>query len=251
MLWDLLLLYGGVVWLVLPVLVYLAWRHGMKLWHEAKSKPLPFLLLACTILPPLLISIIKPVFNSRLAIVGLHLFVLTITPLFRRLTGKYVLPLVFIALTAAFMVTVHPATDACDNRSLSTYLIQHTRDNDVVIFTSLTRMPIDYYLAQTESRRLFEISFPSEIDRHPGYVGRINDPSRRAEFEAEARELTTRIRAMRKENPGLRVFYLHGANPEMDELLEQFLREEFELLRDQEVQCTNGSPYLKTISVYR
>jgi hypothetical protein len=251
MLGDVLFLYGGVLWLVLPVLLYVAWRHRTKLWNEAKSKPLPLLLFAFTILPPLLISIIKPVFNSRLAIVGLHLFVLTMTPLFRQLTGKYVLPLVWILLTGAFMVAVHPATEACDNRSLATYLIQNTRDNDVVIYTSLTRMPIDYYLTQTRSRKLFEISFPSEIDRHPGYVGRISEPSRRAEFEAEARDLVTRIRAMQKENPGLRVFYLHGANPEIDELLGNLLKEEFELLPDQEVECTSGSLYLKTISVYR
>jgi hypothetical protein len=55
---------------------------------------------------------------------------------------------------------------------------------------------------------------------------------------------------MQKENPGLRIFYLHGFNPEMDELLGKLLNEEFRLLPDQEVQCTNA-PYLKTISVYR
>ena len=250
MLGDLLLLYGGVVWLVLPVLLYVSWRRSVRFWNEARRQPLPFLLLAFTILPPLLISIIKPVFNSRLAIVGLHLFVLGVAPFFRHMTGKYVLPLALVVLTGASMVAVHPAAEVCDNRSLSNYLIQNTRDNDVVIFTSLTRMPIDYYLAQTRSRNLFEISFPSEIDRHPAYVGRIGEPSRRVEFEAEARDLVIKIRAMQKENPGLRIFYLHGFNPEMDELLGKLLNEEFRLLPDQEVQCTNA-PYLKTISVYR
>ena len=56
---------------------------------------------------------------------------------------------------------------------------------------------------------------------------------------------------MQKENPGLRVFYLHGAIPEMDQLLEKELKAGFQLLPDKEVHCTNGSPYLKTISVYR
>jgi len=251
MLGDVLFLYGGALWLVLPVLLYVSWRRGIKLWSEFGSQRLPFLLLAFTILPPLLMSIVKPVFNSRLAMVGLHLFALAVVPFFRQLTGKYVLPLVLVLLTGAFLVAVHPASEACDNRSLSTYLIQNTHDNDVVIFTSLTRMPIDYYLAQTQSRKLFEISFPSEIDRHPGYVGRISEPSRRSEFEAEARDLTTKIQAMKKENPNLRVFFLHGFNPEMDELLEKELKASFQVLPDQEVHCANGSPYLKTISVYR
>jgi len=248
---DVLFLYGGALWLVLPVLLYVSWRRRIKFWSEFESQRLAFLLLAFTILPPLLMSVIKPVFNSRLAMVGLHLFALAVVPFFKQVTSKYVLPLVLILLTGAFLVAVHPATEACDNRSLSAYLIQNTRDNDVVIYTSLTRMPIDYYLAQTRSRKLFEISFPSEIDRHPGYIGRINEPSRRAEFEAEARDLTTKIQAMKKENPNLRVFFLHGFNPEMDELLEKELKASFQVLPDQEVHCANGSPYLKTISVYR
>ena len=155
---DVLFLYGGVLWLVLPVLLFMSWRRGIRLWSEYGSQRLPFLLLAFTILPPLLISVIKPVFNSRLGIVGLHLFVLAVAPFFRQLTGKYVLPLVLVLLTGAFLVAVHPAAEACDNRSLATYLVQNAHDNDVVIFTSLTRMPIDYYLAQSGSTKLFEVS---------------------------------------------------------------------------------------------
>ncbi|HKU73002.1 MAG TPA: glycosyltransferase family 39 protein [Pyrinomonadaceae bacterium] len=248
MLWDVLFLYGGVLWLVLPVLLYLSWRRGVRLWSEIRSQQLLLLMLGFTIIPPLLISVVRPVFNSRLAMVGLHLFALGVAPFFRRMTGKYVLPLVLVLLTGAFLVAVRPAAQACDNRSLANYLVQNTRDNDVVIFTSLTRMPIDYYLG---SRKLFETSFPGEIDKHPGYEGGARDSSRRNELEAEARELMTRIRAMRLGNAELRVFFLHGMHPEIDEFLEKELSKEFRLLSDQEVHCTEGSPYLKTISVYR
>ena len=250
MLWDVLFLYGGVLWLVLPVLLYVSWRRGIRLWKEAGSQPLPFLLLAFTILPPVLISVIKPVFNSRLAVVGLHLFALGAVPFFRQITGKYVLPLVLVLLTGVFMVAVHPAAEACDNRSLSAYLIQNTRDDDVVIFTSLTRMPIDYYLAQSGPRKLFEVSFPGEIDQHPGYEGRARDASRRVELESEARDLGAKIQSMRSANPGLRVFFLHGAHPEIDEFIEKELKDGF-TLSGQEIHCTEGSPYLKMISVYR
>jgi hypothetical protein len=250
MLWDVLFLYGGVLWLVLPVLLYVSWRRGIRWWKEARSQPLPFLLLAFTILPPVFISVIKPVFNSRLAVVGLHLFALGVAPFFRQISGKYVLPLVLVLLTAAFMVAVHPAAEACDNRSLATYLIQSTRDKDVVIFTSLTRMPIDYYLAQSGSRKLFEVSFPAEIDKHPGYEGRARDASRRVELESEARDLKAKIQAMRSADPNLRIFFLHGLHPEIDEYMEKELKEGF-TLSDQEIHCTEGSSYLKTISVYR
>ena len=251
MLWDVLFLYGGVLWLVLPLLLYVSWRRGTRLWNVSRSQQLPLLMLAFTIFPPLLISVVRPVFNSRLAMVGLHLFALGVAPFFRQITGKYVLPLVLVLLTGSFLVAVRPAAEACDNRSLSTYLIQNTHDNDVVIFTSLTRMPIDYYLAQSGSRKLFETSFPGEIDKHPGYEGRARDSSRRTELESEARELMTKIRAMRSANAGLRVFFLHGMHPEIDEFLVKELNKEFTLLSDQQVHCTEGSPYLKTISVYR
>ena len=250
MLWDVLLLYCGVLWLVLPVLLYLSWRRSIRFWSETTSQRIPFLLLAFTILPPLLVSVIKPVFNSRLAIIGLPLFVLGVTPFFRQMTSKYVLPLILVLLTGSFLVAVRPAAEVCDSRSLSSYLIQNTRDNDVVIYTSLTRMPIDYYLAQSGSRKLFEISFPAEIDNHPGYEGSISDPSRTTELESEARDLVAKIQAMRSANPGLRVFFLHGAHPEVDEFLEKELKEGF-TLSDQEIHCTEGPPYLKTISVYR
>ena len=248
MLWDVLFLYGGVLWLLLPVLLYLSWRRGIRFWNETKSQPIPFLLLAFTILPPLLISIIKPVFNSRLAIVGLHLFALGVAPFFRQFTGKHVLGVVLVLLTGLAMVPVRPAAEACDNRSLAIYLVQNTHDNDVVIFTSLTRMPIDYYLSG--SKKLFQTSFPAEIDKHPGYEGRITDPSRRTELESEARDLVTKIQTMRSANPNLRIFFLHGQHPEVDEILERELNG-FQLLSDREVHCTEGSPYLKTISVYR
>ncbi len=251
MLWDVLFLYGGVLWLALPVLLYMSWRRGIRLWSEIRPQQLPLLMLAFTIFPPLLISVIRPVFNSRLAMVGLHLFALGVAPFFRQMAGKYVLPIVLVLLTGSFLVAVHPATEKCDNRSLATYLVQNTRDNDVVIFTSLTRMPIDYYLAQSGSRKLFETSFPGEIDKHPGYEGRARDSSRRTELESEARDLMTKIHAMRSANAGLRVFFLHGLHPEIDGILEKELNKEFTLRSDQQVHCTQGSPYLKTISVYR
>src|ERR1044072_1484178 len=59
MLWDVLFLYGGALWLVLPVLLFLSWRRGMRFWKEAASQRLSLLLLAFTILPSLVISIIR------------------------------------------------------------------------------------------------------------------------------------------------------------------------------------------------
>ena len=255
MIGDLFLLYGGAFWLFVPVLLYLWWRHGFRSWggpDETAGFPyLPFWLLIITLSTPLLISFVKPIFNSRLAIVGLHLFALTAGAIAGKV-ANYIWPLLLITLTVCFVILVHPVSEACDNRALAAYLSQHAADGDAVIFTSLTRLPVDYYLERTPTHEsLFETTFPAEIDRHPGYEGRINDPARRTASEQEAQELVNNIEEMQLKHRGLRVFFLHGSHPEVDSIIETRLKERFELVPDQEVRCSEGSPYLKQISVYR
>jgi hypothetical protein len=121
-----------------------------------------------------------------------------------------------------------------------------------VIFTSLTRLPVDYYLEQTPNeKKLFETSFPAEIDRHPGYEGRITDRERRKALEQEAQDLVDNIKEMQLKDRGLRIFFFHGLHEEVDSIVETRLKEQFELVPDQEVRCTDGSPYLKQVSVYK
>ena len=254
MLADLFLQYGGAFWLVVPLLLYLRWRSGSEPSGES-SKPgirsLPLWLLAITLLTPLLISEVKPIFNSRLAIVGLHLFVLTIGALTGR-GANYLLPIAVVGLTVVFLTVVHPASAPCDNREMAAYLSRTANDDDVVIFTSLTRLPIDYYLERTPTTlKLFETSFPVEIDRHPGYEGNIRDSARKAALEREAKSLTDQIAAMPSPEHLRRIFFFHGFHPEIDAILEERLRERFELLPAQGVQCGEVSPYFKEVSVYR
>ena len=131
---------------------------------------------------------------------------------------------------------------------MAVYLSQTAGDGDVVIFTSLTRLPIDYYLERAPARkRLFETSFPAEIDQHPGYEGSIRDPRRRAALETEAKSLVEKIGTMQMR----RIFFFHGFHPEIDSIVEQHLRRQFELLPGEGVQCVEASPYFKEVSVYR
>ncbi len=249
---DLLFLYGGVLWLVLPVLLFFWWRSGfVPLSHFSKLgiTSLPLWLLLITVLTPLLISEVKPIFNSRFAIIGLPLFAVTIGALIGKATN-YLLPFALITLTAVGFVVAHPASGPCDNRSMAAYLNQSTKDGDVVIFTSLTRLPIDYYLGITPvTKQLFETSFPAEIDQHPGYEGSVQDPGRLAALEGEARSLVDKIAAMKSPNSSGRIFFFHGSHPEIDSILEKHLRERFEILAEPAVQC--NEVYFKEVSVYR
>src|SRR5260370_42247653 len=135
---------------------------------------------------------------------------------------------------------------------MATSLSRTANDDDVVIFTSLTRLPIDYYLERTPtSRKLFETSFPAEIDRHPGYEGSIRNPVRRAALELEAKALIDKIAAMQSPDGMRRIFFFHGFHPEIDVIVEQQLLERFELLPVQTVRCSEGSPYFKEVFLYK
>jgi uncharacterized membrane protein len=252
MLADLLLQFGGAFWLILPLLFYLRWRTRTESAEERPRpvlKSLPLWMLAITLLTPLLISEVKPIFNSRLAIVGLHLFTLTIGAIAGR-GASFLLPLGLVILSGVFLTVVHPSSTPCDNRQMASYLNQTAKDGDVVIFTSLTRLPIDYYLERTPiTIRLFETSFPAEIDQHSGYEGRVNDPDRKALLEHEAQSLIDNISAMRSIRRN-RIFFLHGFHPEVDAIVENQLSKRFELVADQSVQC-DSSTYFKKVSVYK
>ena len=250
---EVVFLYGGVLWLLLPVLLYLWWRGGnepLYRFKKLRAVSFPLLLLAIAILTPLLISFVKPIFNSRLAIISLHLFALTIGAIAGTWANKF-LSLLLLGLTAIGLVVLHPGVTNCDNRAMAVYLSQKANNGDAVIFTSLTRLPIDYYLERAAIKKdLFETSFPAEIDQHPGYEGRITDPSRRTALEREGAELVEGLARTRPPDGSRRIFFLHGAHPEIDSIVEKSLRERFELLANEGVKC-ELSPYFKEVSVYR
>jgi hypothetical protein len=247
---EVVFLYGGVVWLLVPVLLYLWWRGGSHRNGRLRAFSFPLLLLAIAILTPLLISFVKPIFNSRLAIIGVHLFALTIGAIAGSWANKF-LSLLLLGLTAVGLVVLHPGVTNCDNRAMAAYLSQRANNGDAVIFTSLTRLPIDYYLERAAIKKnLFETSFPAEIDQHPGYEGRITDPSRRAALEREGQELVEGLARTRPQDGSRRIFFLHGAHPAIDSIAEKSLRERFELLPNEGVKC-ELSPYFKEVSVYK
>lgn len=251
---ELLLLYAGAFWLMVPVILYLWWRSGfepLRLFSKISIKDLPLWLLAITILTPLLISQVKPIFNSRLAIVGLPAFALVIGAIIGK-RANYFLSLELILLTAIGLFFLHPGSSPCDNRAVAIYLSQTANDGDVVIFTSLTRLPIDYYLQDAQPRRtLIETSFPSEIDRHPGYEGSVSNPARRAEIEREAQYLIERVVKMRFAEAGLKIYFFHGMHAEVDSILETSLNEHFKRTETEGLKCREASPYFKEVSVYK
>ena len=247
---ELFLVYGGAFWLLLPAILFIWWRSRAKSFRIRELK-IPLWLFAVTILTPLLISQFKPIFNSRFAIIGLPLFCLAIGALVAR-TNTYLISIALIVLNATTLSVMHTASSSCDNRSVASYLAQTASEGDVIIFTSLTRFPIDYYLQRTQSsKQLVETSFPAEIDNHPGYEGNITDSSRRSTFEQQAGELVARISNMKQSRRDLRIFFFHGFRPEIDTLLKDPLNGRFQVVPGLGMQCIGTSSYFTNLSVYQ
>jgi hypothetical protein len=184
--------------------------------------------------------------------VGLHLFALAAAALLGNTKANYFLSLEIVLLTVIGLVLLHPGFSNCDNRATASFLNATTRDGDAVIFTSLTRLPIDYYLDRIPGRKkLFETSFPSEIDSHPGYEGHITDPSRSPNLDAEARELVARLATIQTPNRDRRIYLLRGFHPEIDSILEARLSGRFQRVADATLSCDQASQYFREVIVFR
>jgi hypothetical protein len=81
------------------------------------------------------------------------------------------------------------------DKATAAYVIEHARDGDVLVFTRLSRAAIDYYLRRSPSPKTFtRISFPGEVERHPGWMDRAKLLARPEALEAEAVSALERLR---------------------------------------------------------
>ena len=122
----------------------------------------------------------------------------------------------------------------------------------MILFTSLTRMPIDYYLKQISvGKDVIESSFPKDIDKHPGYEGNFRDPKRQLELETEADQLLAGLLRTKTNNSEQRIFVFRGLHPEIDQFIERRLARNFGKLTGQGRQCLGSSTYFTDIGVYK
>jgi hypothetical protein len=82
----------------------------------------------------------------------------------------------------------HPSP--CNSRSAAALLSQQAHAGDTVVFTRLSRKPVEWYWRNAPARRF---SFPAGIDTHPGYEGAPSEASLRAEARQLAGKLSGRV----------------------------------------------------------
>lgn len=253
------LMYGGALWVVIPLAMPAIWRKvragappAETTGSRGGTTRIAAFLLAATLAVPFVISFVKPVFYSRFAIVALPLFVLLAADLLSRFltprASRHAALLVLLIM-GGFEAARHLTPDECSSRWTARYLAEQASPGDAVVFTSLSRLATEHYLTPGgPGAAAWRTSFPAEIDEHPGYEGAvIRNPGA---LEAEADALMERIGGATASGAVHRVLLFHGYRPEADELLEPRLSERYEREDAACRTCSQARNYYYRISVY-
>jgi hypothetical protein len=240
-----LFLYCGALALFLPAVAWAYWKRRVPAPGRGLIPVwLPASMLLITLGAPLVVSLWRPVFWSRFTIVALHLFAMVAARAGVRAIRGNQLAVLLVAISLPSFLYLFHADSKCDARPGAEYIAQSARPDDWVLYSSLSRAPIDYYLPS--GAKLNRTSFPAEIDAHPGYEGPLESAARRMALEREAEEVVNRIAA----SPARRVFFIHGFRPNVDAILLRGLEARFTKIRSACIECENMGSYYSRISVF-
>ena len=236
------LLLGGLFLVAIPFLK--SWWRGTG-ENRAKAAE-PALIAVVAIVVPFLLSQFKPVFWPRFTIVALPALAMAIAA-FAPAARKYYFETGLVGAAALLSLTVGFFVSHCDSRSTAEYLARSTQTGDVVVFTNLSRLPIDYYWDRIQpDRRVDERSFPGEIDTHPGFAGTPNTEEARGKLGDEARMLAAKL----KKGSTYRVFLLHGFRPAEDAPIKNVLDTQFQPVASLNMACESMGSYFQYLSAY-
>jgi Dolichyl-phosphate-mannose-protein mannosyltransferase len=239
---DTFILYTAPLLLLAPFLVWAAvrQRHRPPRWTGGIA-----FMLAAALAVPFAISFVKPVFYPRFTVIGLHLFAVAVAACAPRLR-TWQLPVLLSIFAGAISVS-YAAHTKCDARWGAEFLARQAVPGDTAIFSSLSRLPVDHYLARSRmAAGVSETSFPAEIDSHPGYEGNLTDPARMRKLEAEADALVARLR-----NRHGAIYFFHGFRPEVDGILQRRLETAFHPVQQHSVNCDGMGCYYNAVTVYQ
>ena len=163
---------------LLPIL--LAMRQRREAVEQLRPAMLLTVLGACT-LAPLAVSIVKPLyFSARYSTVALPTLAVLLGAILALVAPRsYALAVCSLLLIVSAAVHIRdrnelPGRDlppGQSDRTTAEYLVQHAAPGDYVVFTNLARPAADYYFRRDGAEgRFTEITFPEELDRHPGWL---------------------------------------------------------------------------------
>jgi 4-amino-4-deoxy-L-arabinose transferase-like glycosyltransferase len=230
-------------------------RMGRKAFSDWISDSRTRILATCfvgSIAAALAVCVVKPIyFPDRYTIVALPALSLLLGDALARFAPRFPLTLFCFALLALQTgMRIYARNESTDvpsglsDRRTAEFIAKNVPPGDVLAFTSLSRLAVDYYLERFGCGSCYrETSFPSEIDRHPSWRYLTYDAQRLEAQAAEARDLVKTW----EESGTKSIWLLYGADPEISRTLREEIERHYKL--QQEIPL--GGPYHDSILRYR
>lgn len=254
---------GGLVWVAILLLILGSQAHRLlpampsrerlrSLLEQLKTPPngLFLLLVFGSLLPPLLISQIRPIYRigsyTLIALVPLTLVTASFLHRFvhRRHLQLFLLGLLASAITAFIWIRSQPVEHS--DRVAARHVLDHSDVGDVILYTSLSRSAIDYYLELLAPQRSFtRRSFPVELDRHPGWRNPREQLAHPAALADEADRLVDELR--RTLTPEQRVWLFYGIDRAVSDVLTARLERHFVIV--DQLDCP--TEFFNSVITYR
>jgi hypothetical protein len=212
---------------------------------------------AATLILSMVVCVFKPIYwPSRYTIVALP----ALAALLGVMLSRYANPALLLAFSYGLLfwtAATHIQTrdsfregqlpPGHSDRQTAQYIGQHARKGDVVVFTSLSRTAVDYYLNRQVCRDCFrKVSFPAQIDKHPTWkdvAGMLKD---RESLEHEADKAVAEWTELAVRD-GASIWFLYGYDLPVTDILKQKLDDHFSLEQELPLQ----GPYQTSILKYR
>jgi hypothetical protein len=128
------------------------------------------------------------------------------------------------------------------DKSTAKFIIETVPKGDVLAFTSLGRLSVDYYLRRGGCGECYlENTFPAEIDTHPGWRSTRTDELRLESLRAEARDMVSRWQSPGAES----VWLFYGWDVPISRIVKQELEGRFVFQEEIQLQGTFHNSILR------
>ena len=204
----------------------------------------------------LIVSQFQPMYViGRYEIIVLPYFIMAMSYLFSKLHLNLILfgiiPIVFLLLTIRNVNLEKQvvASFQADDRKIVSDILTEINTNETVITTDLSFATMNYYFLHLKNGQNFTlISFPQEIEDHPGWKNFEKMLQNKNSYEAEARDLVTSLKSKEKEQ---RIFVIYKQGNKINEILYNELKNNFELVETREIPQPSQPMWFDEILIFR
>ena len=212
-------------------------------------------LFAAAVLLPISVSVFKPIYSpARYTTIALPALAILIGTLLTRSAPRSLLLAFCYGLLVWTTVSHIQARDDLPDLPpgqsdvyTAKYIAQHAQRGDVVVFTSLSRPAVDFYLKRFGCTECFrEVSFPSEMDSHPFWRDVPKMLENRPSLEAEAARSVAEWNQLTSRD-GTSIWMLYGYDTRVSSILKEQMDHHFSL----EQRLDIYGPYHDSLFKYR